>query len=192
MVIFCNLEQVKVPRTPYFAAYIAAQHEFVNSSLYNTSLSTMSIMVAVDYWNKYFGIVSNFSASEYTLYSHTIDEMLVNCRFNNIPCTQNDFEAYYSMGAGNCYKFNSGKYLNGSSYSPLKRVSTPGRRNALTLELYSGKPDIFYDLIRSTGIVVFIQNSSYSPLTNVEGVFLANGFETDILIKQVRVREKKI
>ena len=192
MVIFCNLEQVKVPRTPYFAAYIAAQHDFVNSSLYNLSLSTMSIMVAVDYWNKYFGIVSNFSAGEYTLYSHTIDEMLVNCRFNNIPCTQDDFEAYYSMGAGNCYKFNSGKYLNGSSYSPLKRVSTPGRRNALTLELYSGKPDIFYDLIRSTGIVVFIQNSSYSPLTNVEGVFLANGFETDILIKQVRFRENKL
>ena len=187
MVIFCNLQQIKMPHTEFVYSYILSQQEFIQYSLYNMSLTTMSIMVGLDYMNKYYAVQMNFNESMFAYYSHTIDEMLVNCRFNNIPCTQNDFESYYSLSGGNCYKFNSGKFFNGSSYSPLKRVSTPGRRNALTLELYSGQPDIYYDLIRSTGIVVFIQNSSYSPITNAEGVFLANGFETDILIRQVRV-----
>jgi hypothetical protein len=190
MVIFCNLQQVKIPKTAEMTSYIQTQHDMVNMSLLN--LTTMSIMVGLDYWNKLSALQLNFNESTYSSYSHSIDEMLVNCRFNNMPCTKNDFESYYSFGAGNCYKFNSGKFFNGSSYSPLKRASTPGRRNALTLELYSGQPDIFYDLIQSTGIVVFIQNSSYSPITNAEGVFLANGYETDILIRQVRVRDKKL
>jgi hypothetical protein len=187
MIIFCNLQQVKMPHTPEVYSYVMSQQAFAHTSLYTMGLTTMSTMTAIDYWNKYFGLQMNFNESIYAYYSHTIDEMLVNCRFNNMPCTQNDFESYYSMGAGNCYKFNSGKYLNGSSYSPLKRTSTPGRRNAFTLELYSGQPDIFYDLIQSTGIVIFIQNSSYSPITNAEGVFLANGYETDIVVRQVRL-----
>ena len=192
MVIFCNLQQVKMPHTEDIYYYVMGQQLFAYNSLYNAGLSTMSIMTALDYWNKYYAVANNFSESTYALYSHTIDEMLVNCRFNNMPCSENDFEAYYSMGAGNCYKFNSGKYLNGSNYSPLKRISTPGRRNAFTLELYSGQPDIYYDLIRTSGVVVFIQNSSYSPITNAEGVFLANGYETDIVVRQVRVNEKII
>jgi hypothetical protein len=176
---------VKMPHLDYVYDYVNSQQAFAFNNLYYSGLSTMSIMTALDYWNRYYAVTNNITESTFKYFIHTIDEMLVNCRFNNMPCTQNDFEAYYSMGAGNCFKFNSGKYLNESNYSPLKRASTPGRRNGLTLELYSGQPDIIYDLIRTTGIVVFIQNSSYSPLTNVEGVFLANGYETDILIRQV-------
>ena len=179
-----------MPHIPEVYSYITSQHAFASIYLYYAGLSTMSIMTALDYWNKLTAVEMNFTESTYSFFSHTIDGMLVNCRFNNMPCTQNDFESYYSFGSGNCYKFNSGKYLNGSSYSPLKRTSTPGRRNALTLELYSGQPDIFYDLIQSTGVVVFIQNSSYSPITNAEGVFLANGYETDIVVRQVRVKKK--
>ena len=174
---------VKMPNIAF--DYVQSQREFAFNSLYYEGISTMSIMAAIDYWNRYYAVSNNITDSTFDLFIHTIDEMLVNCRFNNMPCTQNDFESYFTFTSGNCFKFNSGKYLNGSNYSPLKRASTPGRRNGFTLELYSGQPDIFYDLIRTTGVVVYIQNSSYSPLTNVEGVFLANGYETDIVVTQV-------
>lgn len=72
----------------------------------------------------------------------------------------------------------------------MKRTSVPGRRNGLKLEFYTGKLTLYYDFIRSSGIQIFIHNSSYTPLTDIEGVGLANGVETDIIIKQVHLIEE--
>lgn len=192
--MFCNMQTVKLPHDPgLIDDYVKKQLTFIDELL-KANETTMSIMTSLDYLNKYTAYDLNFTSKEYYFYSHNIDEMLINCHFNNERCSREDFEFFYSMGSGSCYKFNSGKFNNGTTYE-LKKSTSPGRRNGLNLELYTGNVSVFYDLIRSTGIKLFIMNSTSYALTDTEGVLLANGYETDIVIQKVRIFyliEKKI
>lgn len=182
------MQQVKLPHADYIDGYIRTQLGLVFTSL-ALNLTTMSIMTQLDYLNKYTAYEMNFTVDQYYFYSHNIDEMLINCYYNNKPCSAKDFKYSYSMSSGSCYTFNSGKFDNGTTYD-LKKSTTPGRRNGLSLELYSGnfsKQTWQYDFIRSTGIQLYILNSSSYALTDAEGVFLPNGYETDISIQKVKV-----
>lgn len=115
---------------------------------------------------------------------YNILHMFIDCRFNGIPCSVMDFEYFPTLSNGNCYKFNSGKdYMKNSVQK--RSISSPGYSNGLRLELYVGDPSEKYQLTRSSGIRLFIHNSSSIPLTEIEGISLSSGFETDIAIDQV-------
>lgn len=101
--------------------------------------------------------------------SYNIDDMLINCRYNDIPCTKNDFEYFFTLTYGNCYKFNSGKNFTGDLVKK-RATTTPGFNNGLRLELFVGHSNLEYELIRSSGVRLFIHNSSNIPLTVVEGL----------------------
>ncbi|RNA06509.1 amiloride-sensitive sodium channel subunit delta [Brachionus plicatilis] len=100
-----------------------------------------------------------------------IDEMLVNCQFNRFACTKNDFEYFMLAEFGNCYKFNSD-------------TKTPGKKNGLRLELYTGTLDKDLDLVKSSGIHLFIHNHSTVIFSESDSINLSNGFETDIVVSQ--------
>lgn len=115
-------------------------------------------------------------------HSYTIDQMLIECSFNVLPCNKEDFEHYISPIFGNCYKFNSGKNMDGKSMS--KRISSmTGPKYGLHLELFVGYPNI-YNFFRSSGAILFIHNSTHHPDETSEGMSLPTGFETDISIKE--------
>ena len=116
--------------------------------------------------------------------SYSIDDMLINCQFNSIACSKNDFEYYYTNSYGNCYKFNSGLDWNNNKID-IKSSTNPGRQNALNFILYTGKPNDEYLFQKSDGIILFIHNSTTIPLTQLEGISLSSGYETDIVINQV-------
>lgn len=64
------------------------------------------------------------------------------------------------------------------------RTASPGRQNALKLELFIGYPSTFYDVIKSSGMQIFVHNSSYFPSFDLEGISVSAGFEYDAVIKQ--------
>lgn len=46
--------------------------------------------------------------------SFDLEEMLISCQFNANYCIASDFEEYWSIDYGRCYKFNSGKNNKGN------------------------------------------------------------------------------
>lgn len=60
----------------------------------------------------------------------TLQDMMLSCYFGSQPCSFSNFEYYYDLNYGNCYKFNTG--LNGFNQSvPLQQVITPGENSGL-------------------------------------------------------------
>ncbi|RNA37539.1 acid-sensing ion channel 1 isoform X2 [Brachionus plicatilis] len=112
-----------------------------------------------------------------------IEEMLINCRFNTLSCSKNDFEEIYLPSFGKCYKFNSGRSLNGSKVE-IKRVSVPGLFFGFRLELFIGSSDHELDLISSSGLRLFIHNSSTVPYANFDAIDLPVGHQTNIAVSQ--------
>ena len=126
----------------------------------------------------------NLNESQRKEMSYSIDDMLINCQFNFISCSKIDFEYFYTNSYGNCYKFNSGLDWNNNKID-IKSSTNPGRQNALNFILYTGKPNDEYLFQKSDGIILFIHNSTTIPLTQLEGISLSPGYETDIVINQV-------
>ncbi|RNA06734.1 amiloride-sensitive sodium channel subunit [Brachionus plicatilis] len=114
-------------------------------------------------------------------HSFNIDEMLLNCQFNRFACTKDDFEYFSLAEFGNCYKFNSGK---NSSRAKILDTKTPGKKNGLRLELFTGTLDQDLDLVRSSGIHLFIHNHSAVIFSEYDSINLSNGFEADIVVSQ--------
>ncbi|RNA14819.1 acid-sensing ion channel 1-like [Brachionus plicatilis] len=157
-----------------------------NAILSAINSNTTSLKLINDF---FFNIAYAFSTLELSqqrksMFSYSIDEMLINCRFNGIMCTKNDFEYAYIPTFGNCYKFNSGKNLSGES-AVKRRLSQPGRSKGLVLELFVGYDDPFWDTYRTTGAMIFVHNSSTKHLSKENGFGLAAGFAYDIAIGQV-------
>jgi len=50
----------------------------------------------------------NLSIEQKKRLGHDIQDILINCIFNNEPCSSNDFTWSYDQSYGNCYTFNSG------------------------------------------------------------------------------------
>jgi hypothetical protein len=59
----------------------------------------------------------------------SIDDFLVSCSFGLIECNKTkDFDYTFSFLYGNCYRFNSGKDMNGLS-TDIKSITQPGYFN---------------------------------------------------------------
>ena len=72
------------------------------------------------------------------LLGNRLNETIINCLFLSKTCDQYlDFEPYYDINHGNCFRFNSGKTMNGTS-APFKYVFNAGQLSALYLDLFMG------------------------------------------------------
>jgi hypothetical protein len=60
-------------------------------------------------------------------YGLTLEHMLIKCTFDEQNCEPTDFVWYYDNNFGNCYKYNSGFFPNGS-IAPVKQVVRVGRQ----------------------------------------------------------------
>ena len=110
-------------------------------------------------------------------FGYSFDKFVISCFFGYEPCDENDFVQYYDMIHGSCFKFNSGKFKNGSK-AELKKVTGAGRTNGLILELFVGDASDPRSLSFSPGAHVFIHNDSLTPNPN-EGYDLGPGTATN-------------
>ena len=74
-------------------------------------------------------IINNINTPEELNYYHfVIKQMLISCRFQDQTCTDNDFMQTYDYYYGLCYRFNMGKYNNGTD-KPLLKSGKAGWAN---------------------------------------------------------------
>ena len=93
------------------------------------------------------------NSTSLNLFGFSLDEMLISCYYMGRNCSSKDFYYYHDFNYGSCYRFNGGprdKNQNGihvHESSAIKRVSKPGWRNGLRLELYTGKNRSFFVVV---------------------------------------------
>ena len=107
-------------------------------------------------------------------------KFIVACFFALEPCNENDFIQYYDMMFGTCYRFNSGKFKNGSSTN-LRSTTRAGTLNSLVLELFVGDASDPRSMSMSSGAQIFIHNDSLTP-NLFEGLSLNVGTLTNIAV----------
>jgi hypothetical protein len=126
--------------------------------------------------------VRNLSNEEKKKLGHDIRDILINCWFNGNPCDSNDFTWSFDPWYYNCYTFNSGFNSNGTKID-LKQSTISGPEFGLKLRLYVNIYEFFYYNANGYGIIVRIDNSSYSTYySNGDGILLSPGFQTNIAV----------
>jgi hypothetical protein len=113
----------------------------------------------------------------------TLDDMLLYCLFNNNECESSDFEWFYTIDYGNCFRFNSGK--NASGYHvPKKFIQREGDWSALELDLFLPENQQMAEINYKRGVRVYIENSSYLHSTFANGIDVKPGTFTEIIMKK--------
>ena len=105
-----------------------------------------------------------------------IEDMLVSCMFDYLPCNSSDISYFYHPQYGNCYTFNK--------EMPVKTISVPGVTYGLTLELYLGNPPV--DTVNNAidGIIMSIHNKTDAPFTKMDVIKVPAGSETDLILNR--------
>ena len=123
--------------------------------------------------------ISKLSTDDQKKFSNQIEEMLVQCKFNSLPCNEKaDFEWFYSSDYGNCYKFNSDS-------SNLKLIGKSGINSALRLEMYIGNSSSNEDYADKRGLRILIHNYTQKKVFIAEnGINIEPGKVTDLTIRR--------
>jgi hypothetical protein len=114
---------------------------------------------------------------------YDIKDILISCKFNGNECSEEDFVWSYDFYYGNCFDFNSGLDKNGKQID-LKLSTKSGRIDGLQIELFVGVPQNLDLFTFNSGAILIINNQSYNQLEE-NGVYVAAGYETDIIIERV-------
>jgi hypothetical protein len=110
-------------------------------------------------------------------FSLTLDKMMVSCYFGSEICSENDFEYFFDISFGNCYRFNSG--LNSTNQSiPLKKVISSGDNSGFQLGIYLGSQDPNSSLTYLKGLYLAIHNHSFRGLLPNNGLNVPTGRAT--------------
>ena len=128
--------------------------------------------------------ILNLSDEEKKRLGHDLEDILIDCNFNNKHCASTDFSWSYDKVYGNCYTFNTGFSLNGSKID-LKKSSLTGPQFGLQLELYVN----FYEKLSfkapTLGALLRLGNSSYLTFNSDQsGILLTPGFQTNIAVER--------
>ncbi|CAF1028750.1 unnamed protein product [Brachionus calyciflorus] len=150
------------------SGYIKLKSEFTDLTKFN------EFFKRVDYYFKYNSIEYK---DRFNFVGFDIDKMLLNCNFNFKECNSSNFKLFFSSTYGLCYQFNADK-------TNIRKISSPGKKAGLSLELFIGYPSKDYDLYKSYGAHLFIHNSSTIPSSEFEGISLSTGHETDVILSK--------
>ena len=169
------------------------------------SLNTFNTNYANDYINNLFnssepnftdGFLANYlvnynitkNLTDKYLFGKRIDELIVNCRFGMNECNlTQDFESYYDFNYGNCFRFNSGKNMNGQKIEKKYATALFG---SLDLQFWTGSAQNNYNLLSiDNGLVIFISNETVnSAFTN--GINISPGYTTKISLDKLTIIKK--
>jgi hypothetical protein len=122
----------------------------------------------------YYG--NDLSNEEKQRLDHDLNDIILECKFNNNHCVTSDFTWSYDEVYGNCYTFNSGFNSTGSRVV-LKESNMAGPYFGLHLTLYVNIYEklIDFEKILSLGAIIRIGNSSYSTYDSNNGILVPSG-----------------
>jgi hypothetical protein len=115
-----------------------------------------------------------------------LSQMLLSCKFQGQPCSQQDFSYFYDYNYGNCYRFNGGGTDESNNNQPvrLKKTKTSGWMNGLRLEMYTGDRVLQQQFTFKTGIRVIVHNQSVQPFPLEDGIDVSTGEQTNIAVSR--------
>jgi hypothetical protein len=123
-------------------------------------------------------IRNNFSNVEIQQLGHSLEDILMNCKFDDSDCSSKDFSWTYDSYYGNCYEFNSGK-----DASRRKSSSVAGAINGLRLRLYTNYHENLTYLNSNnggSGVVIKVGNSSFLMDHKLNGIQISSGTYTHV------------
>ena len=165
----CNLNIFTTEYSKYFLKQLF-QTEYPQQDQYFEALIYASYVNGLNY---------NFDRR---FFGQNLKEFLIDCQFANSKCNfEQDFEYYYDVNYGNCYRYNSGRNMKGQKVDQ-KYVYTKGIYNSLDLEFYIGPAENNLNPFSfEHGLILFINNESLDS-NYYEGINISPGKLTRILI----------
>ena len=130
--------------------------------------------------------VSEFSVENKKKLGHSIEEFMIECKFDDVFCNiTEDFVWYFDNIYGNCYKFNSGFNSKGEPVA-LKKSSQPGKFYlGLKMTLFDSMPDILERIsYAGTGFMIKLDNSSFTAGGNSR-IDLLSGVESNLAVERI-------
>jgi hypothetical protein len=116
-----------------------------------------------------------------TWIGYQLKDMLVSCRFQEQPCTVDDFTQYHNYYYGNCYRFNGGLNALNQKVS-IRKTTMPGWRYGLQIELFTGIGGV---LSYNNGFRILIHNQTdIAVFPEEDGINIAPGFLTNVAIER--------
>ena len=145
--------------------------------------------------NEFSKIIANIGEYNNTIFDKNankidINDLIIYCTMGyGTKCDlSNDFQAYYDVNYGNCFRFNSGINNNGENV-PFKYIKQSGILNAFELELFVGKAKENDNIFsKENGFILFINNQTFDS-TLAEGLFISAGTSTRIIINKYSMKK---
>ena len=150
---------------------------FCNVNWFTTEYAYNLTQMGVE-WSE----IMSLSIDEKKQLGHSLENILIQCKYNNIPCDSTDFTWSFDPDYGNCYTFNSGFNSNKSKID-LKKSSLVGWNFGLQLTLYL---NVYEKLLNDKnnvgglGALIRLGNSSYLTDYLDSGILVTPGLQTNI------------
>jgi hypothetical protein len=116
------------------------------------------------------------------LFGNNLNDFIFKCTYQNIDCDlEQDFEYYYDVNYGNCFRFNSGRNMKGETVAQ-KYVYSRGSDNSLDIEFFIGSANNNTNPFSiENGLILFINNESLDSNYH-EGINISPGKYSRILL----------
>jgi len=185
----------------YFIIETLIQHFTpISNTLLHTHFETMSVFPRVTLCNKNqfttkyaYEIGKNLSYDDMLYYvntqlndtqrgllQHSLEEILFECKFNQVKCTASDFKSEYNREFGACFTFNT-KHNDTTKLRESIRVGSPfGLRLTLYVNFYEKLMTPSMAFNDYYGLIVKIGNNSFANIDYVHE--LTPGFKYNIVI----------
>ena len=147
---------------------------FNQSQMTNISYYEMQSLGTLFYAYLYSINLKSFSDASRKNLSHSLEDVLFECQFNNEPCSASDFSWRWDPIYGNCYSFNSGFNASGSPIS-YKQSLLPGAIFGLQLNVYVG----YYDKLNVFNTGFFTPYGMNAPFYGLNVLIENNTYLSD-------------
>ncbi|RNA43267.1 amiloride-sensitive sodium channel subunit beta [Brachionus plicatilis] len=159
---------------------------FNDSTLSSIQKSDSQASLNVDFFDYISRLKSydqNFTNGIRKSFGFNLESYMISCFFESVDCDIDNFIWYYERFFGNCYKFNIGKFKNGT-----QKQTSVGQYSGIRMEFLSKTNDQVNDLSVAKGIhlALFDQNSTVNPF---RGIDLSTKHLTNIIVRK-RVTKK--
>jgi hypothetical protein len=121
--------------------------------------------------------------------NYSLNDFLISCHFNDFKCTADDFVSHIDTSGYVSYSFNN-------KINTTEESITPGKKNGLQIELFSG----FFDdmnltdksilrYFRLDGFSIVVHNGTMDPRyyggVSFDGIEISPGFSTNIIVNRI-------
>ena len=195
---YLNYDVITKTEVKYETQLIFPVITICNTNIFSTEYSSRFITSLLnssdDDFNKDFMIkylVNYYIAHNKThslLFGKKIDETIINCWYGLNKCDLNeDFDHYFDFNYGNCYRFNSGKNMNGEQVTQKYANALFGY---LDVHLWIGSAENNYNMFsKENGLILFISNETVNTAV-VSGIPISPGFSTKISLEKITIIKK--